>query len=65
MSLIPPVQDMLPQRVLRRDSGVDFDMDGATQAELIKNAVPDFDLREPPTKRGRLDVSIATKNRRQ
>lgn len=51
-----PVQDMLPHRVLRRDSGVDFGMDGAERAELAHYAVPEFDLGEPPTKRGRLCV---------
>lgn len=59
-----PVQDMLPQRVLRRDSGVDFGMDGAGQGEPTKlePAVPDFDLGEPPTKRGRLDRHEQTTN---
>lgn len=63
-----PAQDILPQRLLRRDSGVDFDMDGADQAELNNDADADFDLGEPPPKRGRLDMmdmGIAIKNRQQ
>lgn len=51
-----PIHDMLPHRVLRRDSGVDFGMDGADQAEVNDIPTPDFDLREPPTKRSRLDM---------
>lgn len=63
-----PAQDMLPQRLLRRDSGVDFDMDGAYNAELNNDADHSFDLGEPPPKRSRLDMmdmGIAIKNRQQ
>lgn len=51
-----PFQDLLPRRLLRRDSGVDFGMDGADQAEPTEDAVLDFDLGEPPTKKGRIDM---------
>ncbi|KAG6361092.1 hypothetical protein INS49_009313 [Diaporthe citri] len=51
-----PVQEMRPQRLLRRDSGVDFGMDGADQAEFTEDAVPDFDLGESPSTKSRLDT---------
>lgn len=51
-----PVQERLPQRVARRDSGVDLDMDGADQAGLTESAVAGFALGEPPTKKRQLDL---------
>lgn len=63
-----PASDMLPQRLHRRDSGVDFGMGGADQAELNNDADADFDLGEPPPKRCRfdmMDMGIAIKNRQQ
>lgn len=63
-----PVQEIPQPRVPRRDSGVDFGIDDAEQEELTEDAAPDLDLGEPPTKRGRLDItdmSTAPRTQRQ
>lgn len=51
-----PVQDMLPPSLHRRDSAVDFGMDGTHEADSNEDADANFDVSEPPTKRGRLDM---------
>lgn len=53
-----PAQEVQPQRVARRDSGVDFDfgMDGVDQTGLTEHAILGFDLHEPPTRRCQLDM---------
>ncbi|KKY29738.1 putative glycosyltransferase family 55 protein [Diaporthe ampelina] len=63
-----PAQETLPQRVIRRDSGVDFGMDGANQRGHTEDAVTGLGLGEPPTKKRQLDMihmSIVTNNKQQ
>jgi hypothetical protein len=45
-----PAHERPPQRVARRDSGVDFGMDGVDHAGPAENAPPGSDLHEPPTR---------------
>ncbi|KAG8169699.1 hypothetical protein KVR01_000444 [Diaporthe batatas] len=49
-------QEMPPQSVGRRDSGVDFDMGGTDHTELNEQAVPGLALHEAPTKDRQLDM---------
>lgn len=59
-----PAQERPPQRLARRDSGVDFGMDAIDHTGLTEHAVPSFDLHEPPTRRRQLgmmhDIIVTT-----
>lgn len=49
-------QERPPQSLSRRDSGVDFGMDGFDQTGFTEHAILDFDLREQPTRRCQLSM---------
>lgn len=51
-----PAQETPSQRLARRDSGVDFGMDGVDQTGFTEQAILDFDLHEPPTRRCQLGM---------